>query len=53
LQLNSRSTLSAVKISDSPLCKEILECEFPKKFSTPTFDYYSGVSDLVQHIRHF
>ena len=39
--------------SPTPLSKEILECEFPKKFSTPTYDYYSVVSDLVQHIRHF
>ena len=45
--------LSATKVSDSSLSKEILECEFSKKFSTPIFDYYSGVSDLVQHIRHF
>jgi len=24
-----------------------------RKFSTPTFNYYSVVHDLVQHIRHF
>ena len=41
------------KIHESPLSKEIQESEFSKKFSTLTFDYYSRVSDLVQHIRHF
>ena len=45
--------LSTVKVFDSHLSKEILECDFPKKFSTLTFDYYSRVSDVVQHIRHF
>ena len=44
---------SAAKISDSSLTEDILEHEFSRKFSTPTFDYYSGVSDPVQHIRHF
>jgi len=29
------------------------ECEYSRKFLTPTFDYYSKVSDLVQHIWHF
>ena len=46
-------TLAAAKVSDSPLPKEGLECEFPKKFSTPIFDYYCGASDLFQNIRHF
>ena len=45
--------LSTVKVSDSPLSQEILECEFSKMFSTLTFDYYSRVSDPVQHISHF
>ena len=45
--------LLAAKISDSPLSEEILECEFSRKFSTLTFDYYSGVTNPVQHIRHF
>jgi len=35
------------KIHESPLSKEIQEYEFPKKFSTQTFDYYSVVSDPV------
>ena len=30
-----------------------MQCEFLKKFATPTFDYYSGMSDLAQHIRQF
>jgi len=30
-----------------------MECEFLKKFTTLTFDYYSGVSDPAQHISHF
>jgi len=38
------------KIHDSPLFEEIQRCKFQRKFSTPTFDYYSGVSDPVQHI---
>jgi len=52
-KLQSRPTPSAVKVSDSPLSKEIQKCEFPKKFSTLTFNYYSRVSDPVQYIRHF
>ena len=41
---------SIIKINDSPLSKEIQRCEFPRKFSTHTFDYYCGVSDPVQYI---
>jgi len=51
--VRSGMTLATAKVSDSPLSEEILECEFPKKFSTPTFDYCCGASDPVQHIRHF
>ena len=40
----SEPTLSAIRVSDSPHCKEILKCEFSKKFSAPSFDYYSRVS---------
>jgi len=40
------------KIHESPLSKVIQEYEF-LKFSTPIFNYYSGVSDPVQHICHF
>ena len=29
------------KILDFPLSEEIEECEFSRKFSTPTFDHYS------------
>jgi len=47
-----RTDTSSSKVSDSPLPEEILGCEFPK-LSTLTFDYYSGASDPVQHIRHF
>ena len=42
-----------VKVSDSPLSKEIQEYKFPIKFSTSNFDYYSGVNDAIQLIRHF
>ena len=38
---------TTAKIHESLLSKEIQECEFLKMFSTSTFDYYSGVSDLV------
>jgi len=43
LQLIGILTLFTTEASDSPLSKEILECEIPKKFSTPTFNCYSGV----------
>ena len=52
LQFRSRLIQAAAKVFDS-LSIEILECEFAKKLSTSTFDYYSRASDLVQHIRHF
>ena len=32
---------------DSPLSKDIQECELLKKFSTPIFDSYIGVSNLI------
>jgi len=48
LQFNRQSSPSAAKVFNSP-SKEILECEFLRKFSTSTFDYYSGVSEPVQH----
>ena len=51
-RLQGLPTSSAVEVSDFPFSKEIQECEF-SKFSTLTFDYYSGMSDLVQYIRHF
>ena len=38
------------KIHDSPLSEEIQGCEFPRKFSTPSFEYYFRVSDPIQHI---
>ena len=40
-----------IRIHDSPLSKEIQECEFLRKLLTPTFDCYFGVSDPVEHIR--
>ena len=52
-KLQSHPMPSAVKITDSPLSEEILECEFPNKFLAPTFDCYSGVNDPVQHTRYF
>ena len=39
------------KINDSLLRRDP-KCKFPRKFLTPTFDYYFKVSDSVQHIRH-
>ena len=53
LQFRRSLTLEVSKVCDSPLSEETLKCEFSKKFSPPTFDYYSGASDPVQHIRHF
>ena len=41
-----------VNVSNSPLFKEILGFEFLNKFLTLTFDYYSGVSDPVQHFSY-
>ena len=45
--------LSVAKVFDSSLSEDITECEFLRKFSTPTFGYYSVVSDPIQHIRYF
>ena len=45
--------ITTTKIHESLLSKEIQDYEFPKKFFTPTFDYYSRVSYLVQYLRHF
>ena len=53
LQLCNRPNQVTAKVSDSLLSEEILECEYPKKFTTPTFECYSETSDPVQHIRHF
>jgi len=44
---------SSIKTHATPLFKDIQEYEFPKKFCTLIFDYYSKVSDPVQHICHF
>ena len=52
-KLQSHPTTLTIKIPDSPLTKEIQEREFSRKFSTLIFDYYSGVSDPVQHIWHY
>ena len=38
VNLQSRLTFSTAKVPDSPFSKEIMKCEFSKKFSTPTFD---------------
>ena len=43
----------ATDASNSPFSKDILEYEFLKKFTTLTFDYYSGHSDPVQHLRQY
>ena len=48
-KLQPNNQLSAAEVSYSSLFKEILECEFLRKFSTPIFDYYSGASESVQH----
>ena len=48
MQLRSRLKQAAAKVSDSLLFKEILECEFLKKFTTPTFDY-SESNDPIQY----
>jgi len=51
--LQSRDGLgsSILRISDSPLSEEIMSHQFPKKFVIPNFDYYTKVTDLVQHLR--
>ena len=51
LQIHSQSILLATKVSDSPFWRN-LECQFLRKFSTSTFNYYSRMSDPIQHIRH-
>jgi len=45
--------IPTTRLYDSLLSKDIQECELPKKFSTSTFDSYTGVSYLIQHICHF
>ena len=45
LQFCSGLILAVSKVLDSPLFEGIMECEFPRKFSDPTFDYYFGASD--------
>jgi len=45
LELQSGPKQAAARVSDSPLSEEILECEFPRKFATLTFEYYSETSD--------
>ena len=53
MQFRSGPTLAVSKVFDSLLSEKILEREFLKRFSASTFDYYSGASKSVQHIRHF
>jgi len=50
LQFLSGPTLAIAKVSDLLSTKRL--CEFSKRL-TPTFDYYFGVNNTVQHIRHF
>ena len=38
-----------LQISDSPLSDKIMSHHFSKKFVIPSFDYYTGVTDPVQH----
>jgi len=45
--------IPTTRLHDFLLSKDIQKCELLRKFSTPTFDRYTGASDLVQHIRHF
>jgi len=52
-KLQSHPTVLTTKIPDFSLTKEIQECEFSRKFSIPTYDYYFRVNDPVQHIRHY
>jgi len=42
-----------LQMSISPLSDEILRVQFPKKFSAPSFEYYRGTSDPMQHLRHY
>ena len=38
---------SRLRPTDSPLSREITSLRFPKKFIMPSFDHYSGTSDLL------
>ena len=44
---------SILRISNSLLSEEIMSHQFSKKFIILSFDYYTGVIDLVQHLRAF
>ena len=36
-----------------PLSEGIMECEFFKKFTIPSFNCYSGQSNLIQHFHQY
>jgi len=42
--------VTTTRASESPLLKDILTCEFFKKFVTPTINTYIGMSDPMQHL---
>jgi len=53
LQFHNGPTLTATKVSDSPLSEKILEHEFLKKFLTQTFEYNCGASNPVNTLDTF
>ncbi|ESR36874.1 hypothetical protein CICLE_v10029959mg, partial [Citrus x clementina] len=38
--------------ANSPLSKKVMEIQLPKKFVTPRFRFYNGMSDPINHVRH-
>jgi len=42
-----------INTSNSPFSENILECEFPKKFTAPASDYNSDLDDPIQHLSQY
>ena len=53
LCLTNKDGPATLRLTLSPLSPDILNIQFPRKFSVPTFEYYNGTSDPMQHLRHY
>ena len=41
------------QVSKSPFTRNIKDASLPRRFNQPTFTFYTGRSDLVEHVSHF
>jgi len=48
-----RLRTATINTSNYPFSESIFGCECSKKFTTPTFHCYSGLSDPIQHLRKY